>query len=181
MYRTQNPGCGLHFPELIERIFHYCKPRQLLVSVQLVCTQWHDVVNSRYQGQTYLRPDWTRSRTSRKISPMLRAAFGDTLLDHKAGRFGGTSFGSKTFVKLKLPIANMKNDRRRHLVFTRTDASWRRMLVSQPPPTSFKYKIRGSNADEVQESRTAYCPDGLRMGLLYDRCLISSGWIMAGY
>lgn len=63
-----------------------------------------------------------------------------------------------------------KADRRR---FTRKGASWRRMLVSQPPPRHLGYlrmdeDIRGSNVQYFDSFIDAHDIAGLCMGQLYD-------------
>ncbi|KAK1982805.1 F-box domain-containing protein [Colletotrichum cereale] len=69
--------------------------------------------------------------------------------------------------------------------FTRRGASWRRMLVSQPPPPSLGYMrfdIRSLAAEDQRVSRSLIRPEdaqtapaGLRMGELYDVVQHGSG------
>ncbi|KAJ4117537.1 hypothetical protein NW768_010900 [Fusarium equiseti] len=60
----------------------------------------------------------------------------------------------------------MKNGRKVHKAFVRHGASWRRMLVTQPPITAIGYQIQINGQQEDQKA--ILFPDGLRMGDLYD-------------
>ncbi|OBS24525.1 hypothetical protein FPOA_05066 [Fusarium poae] len=60
----------------------------------------------------------------------------------------------------------MKGGRKVHKAFIRRGASWRKMLVAQPPITSVGYMHRVVN--RTREWRLLSFPAGLRMGELYD-------------
>ncbi|KAM0500938.1 hypothetical protein ACHAP8_004657 [Fusarium lateritium] len=59
----------------------------------------------------------------------------------------------------------MKGGRKVHKAFVRRGASWRTMLVAQPPITSVGYIHR---VNWAREQRLLSFPEGLRMGELYD-------------
>ena len=60
----------------------------------------------------------------------------------------------------------MKNGRKIHKAFVRRGASWRRMLVAQPPITAIGYQVEINRQRE--DNKAILFPEGLRMGVLYD-------------
>lgn len=64
----------------------------------------------------------------------------------------------------------MSDKKRRHIAMTRPDASWRRMLVSQPPPRKIG-RVKEWGRDQIcrhWNRKIVVMGDGLRMGDLYD-------------
>ncbi|KAK3353755.1 hypothetical protein B0T25DRAFT_220624 [Lasiosphaeria hispida] len=61
-----------------------------------------------------------------------------------------------------LAIADVRDGRRLHDALTTSGASWRRMLVSQPPPVRVA-RVRGTEGSDMVD-----VPGGLRMGDLWD-------------
>lgn len=196
----QSAACTavLALPELLECIFAYFSERDLLVSIQRVCKLWHDMIAR--SGRLFFTPNWTASGRRQKQNPLLVSSFGlffDNWMypegPEESRPYWRYWFGPKEFMGQDLPIANMKNGRKRHNAFVRRDASWRRMLVSQPALTSFKYEeSRYSSTRGHSSSRTTIeTPEGLRMGHLYDLVFhilwdnnegynVSVIWTMAG-
>jgi hypothetical protein len=66
----------------------------------------------------------------------------------------------------EMSITHMKNGRKIHKAFVRRGASWRRMLVAQPPITAMGYQVQINYQRE--DNRAILFPEGLRMGVLYD-------------
>ncbi|KAK8043301.1 hypothetical protein PG993_005731 [Apiospora rasikravindrae] len=129
----------LSTPELLEIIFAFFSARRLLVSGQRVCRLWKDVIDQspRLQKHLFFRPEdegeegRCRADTFPASSnPLLRHAFREFFFPGHHKRSVRFSFSALR----ELPIADMKNGRKRHNAFIRAGASWRSMLVSQPPP-----------------------------------------------
>ncbi|KAK0719381.1 hypothetical protein B0H67DRAFT_642741 [Lasiosphaeris hirsuta] len=77
-----------------------------------------------------------------------------------------------------LDFTNVSNGKRRHLAFVRAGASWRKMLVSQPPPVRVaRIDLRDSNPPPSSDKLYRYTeiPGGLRMGELWD-AVYSTMW-----
>ncbi|KAK8008088.1 hypothetical protein PG991_010639 [Apiospora marii] len=157
-------------PELLEIIFAFTEVRNLLVSGQSVCKLWRDVIaqSPRLQKHLFFQPEGERALGDGERradipatpNPLLQHAFKDFFFpghQERSVRFTLTSLR-------QLPIADMKNGRMRHSAFIRAGASWRSMLVSQPPPRELVLA-----ADRRDPSRAVIRLRGpVRMGLLYD-------------
>lgn len=178
--------------ELLEGILQHLNMQTLLVISQLVCKRWHTVVeaSSVLQQRLYFRPHATgqiqvASRTERRKNPLLeqhfQPLFEDTISSehttHRQGiaRRGYAGLGP---LQLRVPgmsIANMKQGRKKHKAFVRTGASWRRMLVTQPPIESITYLKHGYYGDFVSFCALQF-PRGLRMGEFHD-LIFSCIWL----
>ncbi|KAK6859372.1 hypothetical protein PG995_003008 [Apiospora arundinis] len=162
-------------PELLELIFALSSPRHLLIADQRVCRLWRDVISqsSRLQRQLFFlpeeEPDEKEGRhTSKSMSqnPLLRRAFQQFFFP---GCHQEALNGFHMLELCGLPIADMKNGRKRHSAFIRTGASWRSMLVSQPPPKELVLigkKLPGGGA--AHDSEVIRLSGPVRMGTLYD-------------
>ena len=159
--------------ELLEGILYQLDRRTLLVSAQRVCKRWQDLITTSVQLQQrlYFWPEREDLGTddgclrSRRQNPLLRTAFHLLFLD-------GFEVSTKEYKTLReMPIADMKDNRRRHLAFVREGASWRRMLVSQLPPRRIGFVFATKHfhpAAPYYKSCDFHLPQGLRMGQLYD-------------
>ena len=181
--------------ELLEAILLDVDMRTLLVSVQRVCKRWNAVIASSppLQRRLFFLPSFPRSSCEASSTayasvqdcfeqnPLLQWAFPCFFVqdfdkgpcpDHvqrghlpKGFVLAGTR-GNVWRTEL-LPMLDTRFRERRHRACARRCASWRRMLVSQPPPVTV---ARVGTMDESPEPprRMAAIPGGLRMGALYD-------------
>ncbi|RAH72407.1 F-box protein [Aspergillus aculeatinus CBS 121060] len=114
--------------EILETILLHVDIQSLLTSAQRVCHAWHDLISTpSLQKHLFLTPDWERPQPQR--NPLLVHVFpGWFIIEHgvdpdyrkKVGRDGLNPRWDLTQPDQKAS-------------FIRKDASWRRMLVQQPP------------------------------------------------
>jgi len=187
---------ALSIPELLEAILLGLDMVTLLVAAPRVSRIWNAAIRDSpaIQQALYFRPvaaaalvgtehssdsatpgEGSGARPEPVFNPLLVAKFGPCFFDfgetygrlRRAGSFYRLPWTSST----REPAADEAADRRR---FTRRCASWRRMLVSQPPPPCLGYlSMRLTGSAEAQKvSRTLLPPTqpgaGLRMAELYD-------------
>ncbi|KAK7962927.1 uncharacterized protein PG986_003752 [Apiospora aurea] len=163
-------------PELLGAILTFVSIRRLLVAGQRVCRLWKDVIDRspQLQKHLHLQPEddeteggrWEDSLPPAAPNPVLRHAFQNLFFPGHGKcslRFGIPDLR-------RLPIADTKNGRRRHNAFVRTGASWRSMLVSQPPPTELVLVAGGRSQTGGMSNSTALIRfrGPVTMGLLYD-------------
>lgn len=164
-------------PELLEIVLSFFSLQDLLVSAQLVCTLWRDVVahSSRLQRHLFFQPEQDGAKETGWVAgaegtaytnPLLRRVFGPIFFpgDHRCSALTVLE-DFKT-----LPLADMRQGRKRHQAFTRAGASWRSMLVSQPPPRELaliQWKLTADGATRLGPT-VARIQGPLRMGQLYD-------------
>ncbi|KAK4442035.1 hypothetical protein QBC34DRAFT_419367 [Podospora aff. communis PSN243] len=74
-----------------------------------------------------------------------------------------------------LPMLDTRFNGERNLAFIRTGASWRRMLVSQPPPVKV-VRLDRFHAKEF-EWKVVEFKEGLRMGVLFDE-VFAMNWTL---
>ncbi|KAI0449557.1 hypothetical protein F5B21DRAFT_44683 [Xylaria acuta] len=114
----------LDIPELFQLILLQCDIRTLLTSARCVSHLWHSVIDSTpaIQEALFFRPNTRDNEPEPILNPLLVETF--SLF------FDGGIHTRKSFDKL--PFANGGKNGCRD-AFMRKDASWRRMLVRQPP------------------------------------------------
>lgn len=173
-------------PELFESIMENLDMATILTSVQRVCKDWKRRIDASSSIQTliYLRPDNGDGLFgSCKVNPLLLKHFGP-ILQRKADDFIGLEprlrfrcergyLDIRTLESMHLSIAAMGHGRIKHERFVRKEASWRRMLVSQPPPRAVASINFGDNGRWERRSTDTpvtinTLPEGLRMGQLWD-------------
>ncbi|KAK4152589.1 hypothetical protein C8A00DRAFT_34678 [Chaetomidium leptoderma] len=197
------PHCdtALSVFELLETILLLVDPDTLLVSAQRVCTRWHHLIaaSQPLQRRLFFAPALDTPAPAPASAPQPKARLVQNpflewafpclfnlsapvvwqirrgLLPRCSGfvdAFKGTP-GCKTEF---LPLTDMRYKRERHLAFVRRGASWRRMLVSQPPPVLV---ARVGSAEDRRKNRRhghmVEIPGGLRMGEFYD-AVFSLNW-----
>ncbi|KAM0543647.1 hypothetical protein ACHAO7_009269 [Fusarium culmorum] len=136
-----------------------------LLHAQLVSKHWHDMISTSplLQQNLFLKPRLSANiEQPSTVNPLLLKHFEAILKGRES--YNEEMWHHSPAVS-RMSIANMKNGRKVHKAFIRYDASWRRMLVAQPPITSIGY-MRKVNGDE--DLRLLPFPEGLRMGDLYD-------------
>lgn len=168
----------LSIPELLESILLQLDMQTLLVSSQRVCRQWHNFIKSSRCIQEFLFFEPCSQLSPRFLAagrvknPLLKRHFKPFFEDLNGPKQArrqpwSTSFNRFGVTKLTgsgLAIADMKNGRHRHAAFVREGASWRRMLVTQPPIERVAYIKSGPwNVTGKLEY-----PLGLIMGQFYD-------------
>ncbi|KAF7341836.1 F-box domain protein [Mycena sanguinolenta] len=138
-------------PELLELILAQLPMRDLLVTAPLVSKTWRaTTLVPALQRALFFLP--SASSNSEPIQNLLLAAAFPTFFASHAG-----ACYARTFMVMpwnKAPDA-----------FKRPEASWRRMLLTQPP-------VRGMAITQTYSPRVRRAmlrdPEGLRMGVLYD-------------
>jgi hypothetical protein len=179
-------------PELLETILSYVDIRTLLTSVQRVCHHWHIIVTNSplLQRLLYFRPQLQHHAFSdgpqhtsqedhpdRVPNPLLKEAFPSFYI---LGRFVGGCHDREAFEMMRMSASPALTQ-----AFMQPKASWRFMLITQPPvmklgcwmteqPTCGElpveqFKILDFAIPSLPNSNT-HCPSsgGLRMGKLYD-------------
>ncbi|KAJ7244134.1 hypothetical protein B0H12DRAFT_1236182 [Mycena haematopus] len=151
----------LSTPELLEKILVHLPIRTLLVTAPLVSKTWHAATLSpTLQRALFFAPDPSASPSTRVHNPLLVETFPPFFAFPEGNR---TAWPGMDAIEAppwsQAPAA-----------FQRADASWRRMLVAQPPPQSMLITQDYSAALGVFERRAVLgdLSDSLRMGLLYD-------------
>ena len=158
----------LSTPELFSNILQQLRPGDLLL-LQRVNKEWKTVIDTDplLQQALFLQPqpiltesnlDTEGSRV--ELNPLLLKAFPDWLTS-TSPTFGSIRFSESPWIK----------DDTSKLIFLRREASWRRMLVCQPPVQALEvrhYHIPFGKPSLIKGMITCQENDGVRMGLLYD-------------
>lgn len=187
-------------PELLELVLFHLDIKTRIVSAPRVCKLWFDTLNQSplLRKASFFQSEKSSSTSFEKpprINPLLLEAFGDAFFNLSHYEVGKHSFRrAEYFWKLPWsPQALLKLRARTRSVlsveptcrqrsFTRAGASWRRMLVSQPPPNflgfiwldGFPQEAIGGNRLRIDSlSPQKVDAGGVTMGQLYDtvQCL----------
>jgi hypothetical protein len=155
--------------EVLAVILFHLPPQDLLVAAPRVSKHWQSTIAAcpHLQRALFFLPSPSRP-AGRPFcptpNPLLAAPFRPFL------SAGAPELSMEGLLRCGLPIADASDGRRRHRAFARAGASWRRMLVSQPPP-----RVVGCSLETPRWAYTApprrrvlELPDGLRMGQLWD-------------
>ncbi|KAK0621042.1 hypothetical protein B0T14DRAFT_522603 [Immersiella caudata] len=146
-------------PSALERIFLDIDQQSLLASVIRVCRQWHHLVSTSVPLRQHLffQPDAERQK--REPNPLLRSLFAPFFEFPTPCPSIWASFAHQPPALSRLPLA-----RKNLPALTRSGASWRRMLVQQPPVCELGVIV----AHTAYFTDVLSFPGGLRMGSLYD-------------
>lgn len=183
----------LSIVELLEQIFHHVPQHDLILNVQGTCRRWRDIVltlpDSYLDNVPDVLPtDVTKRPPPQQFNPLLLKHFRPFFPYHKAGLDYFIEESCRLHLAKeyypeeprgpRLPaippntrhLCSMSIASRgdKHRAFARPSASWRKMQLASPPITTLRY-TRPDGSTEIAE-----CPDGLRMGPLYD-LLIEGG------
>ncbi|KAI1745117.1 hypothetical protein F4680DRAFT_443600 [Xylaria scruposa] len=148
----------LQTAELLQEILLQLDMRTLLTAAQLVNRQWHALITSSppLKRALYFDPI-AQSSSPATINPLLVEAFppwyqiAEQLV--RKEDFHG------------LPMAQES----RRPAFMNLSASWRHMLVQQPPSLRLGYwTLSHTRTNSFQDFQIQEFPDGLRMGTFYD-------------
>ncbi|KAL2848779.1 hypothetical protein BJX68DRAFT_255799 [Aspergillus pseudodeflectus] len=171
---------ALHTPEILEMILLQVDMRTLLTFGQRVCHAWKNLIRtSRFlQRALFFMPiqesEWAAGEKT--LNPLLAEAF-PSIFPAKY----------KCDERFSIPQLPMAKDSEAMAIFGRRDASWRRMLVQQPPlshigvfhvrHTRVGNRVKRSSAPAYtkSEQNSESGPVGLRMEKLFEYLLFSHG------
>ncbi|RYP62030.1 hypothetical protein DL771_009900 [Monosporascus sp. 5C6A] len=149
----------LNTPELLEAILLKLDIRTVISSAQLVNRQWHDLITKSpaIQQAIFFKP----------IEAADGAPLRNALLTELFPPFFGDSNKRRSVIDAFKELAMAREERL--AAFKREDASWRRMLVQQPPVRELgKWERVSGMAGARHNFWSERYPEGLRMGELYD-------------
>ncbi|KAJ6508680.1 hypothetical protein C8R45DRAFT_1089836 [Mycena sanguinolenta] len=142
-------------PELLEQVLVQLPMRDLLVAAPLVSKSWHALTLSpTVRRALFFEPDPLGSASERVLNPLLMETFPPFFALQQGEGSPGTI---ETMPWSKAPYA-----------FKRKEASWRRMLVTQPPVHSMIIRQTYQSMSGAFERRAVLEDLSLRMGALYD-------------
>lgn len=159
----------LNTTELLEQILLFLPERDLLVHAQRVNRSFRTLITSSPSLQQKLffkripsrGPDGDDKHCTWHANPLLLAAF-PPMFTSSQGKWNKLR-GNQVYQNLDWQKESKAE------AYKRREASWRRMLVSQPPVSrlyvTIAYRVRGSTRKERFKFEL---PDGLYMGMLYD-------------
>ncbi|RYP41234.1 hypothetical protein DL769_011608 [Monosporascus sp. CRB-8-3] len=149
----------LDTPELLEAILLKLDIRTVISSAQLVNRQWHDLITESpaIQQAIFFKPMDAADGAPLR-NPLLTELF-PPFFD------GPNKVCSAIYAFKELAMAREE----RLADYKREGASWRRMLVQQPPVRELGmwWRVSAMGGDRHTFRRERY-PEGLRMGELYD-------------
>ncbi|KAE9407533.1 hypothetical protein BT96DRAFT_971236 [Gymnopus androsaceus JB14] len=148
-------------PELLDRILSQLDMRTLLTAAQLVSHYWHDIITQSPSIQQALCFQPKQNTANEQMQNPLLAELFEPWFD------GNGAHDRRKF--MKMPLASTRD------VFLREDATWRQMLVAQPPLLQLGIwtQMHGMRGDSHQFEILEF-PNGLRMGEFYD---IGQKWL----
>jgi hypothetical protein len=148
--------------EIFEAILFELPLRDLLVHAQLVSHTWNTTIQSStlLQQHLFLLPAQP-STSPPKFNPLLHSSFPPWFEDNTHNRYNrGAEF--KTLDWNSTP--------KKQLAYARKEASWRKMLLCQPPVHVLLIeKNRYSMGGDWHQEGSINFEDGVRMGFVYDR------------
>jgi hypothetical protein len=156
--------------KLLSRILSFLDIRTLLISGQRSCRSWREVIATTPSLQEALFFKFPPSSTPRLLNPLLEELW-------------PLWFKSPSSFNKKRPRPKASDFRflkwtQRPSAFRRRDASWRKMLVVSggAQVTALKVTLLTQSWLGLEESEGVFrCPDGLRMGPLWD---LTKDWCM---
>ncbi|KAF7546713.1 hypothetical protein G7Z17_g8233 [Cylindrodendrum hubeiense] len=174
-------------PELLEIVLFHLDIKTRLVSASRVCKFWLETINRSplLQKASFFQPEQPfSSDQDRQMNPLLIEAFGDTFFGssppaRRAESFWKLPWSPQALVRMKAPTGSVLGVEPtcRQKSFTRAGASWRRMLVSQPPPPFIglswvddhpQQPRQRHRIDSLRLEENSSSPPGVTMGQLYD-------------
>ncbi|RGP67668.1 hypothetical protein FSPOR_5857 [Fusarium sporotrichioides] len=176
---SQTPVSGAAARQVLgcyELLHHICSFMDIptLLHAQLVSQHWHDMISISplLQQNLYLKPrPSVNPDQPHSFNPLLFKHF-EPILKGRMSPYRWDGALSENILRMSgMSITNMKDGRKIHKAFTRRGASWRRMLIAQPPITSVGYvsKVFSGRSDMMAGDWSLLSfPNGLRMGDFYD-------------
>ncbi|KAE9364602.1 hypothetical protein N431DRAFT_431451 [Stipitochalara longipes BDJ] len=160
----------LNDSKLLAHILSFLDIRSLLISGQRMCKTWHEAIAKTPALQEALFFKTPTSTATRLLNPLLRELW--------PLWFKSPSSFNKKRPRPKAADFRFLKWTQRPSAFRRPNASWRRMLVISggTPVTALKVTLFTQSWLGAQESQGVFlCPDGLRMGALWD---LTKDWCM---
>jgi len=157
-------------PELLSRILSLLGTRDLLISGQRISRTWHKIIADTPSLQEALFFAFPPSTAPRLLNPLLREIW--------PLWFKSPSSYSKKRPRPKASDFRFLEWTQRPSAFRRRDASWRKMLVVSGGTeiTALKVTLHTQSFLGWEENQgVLLCPDGLRMGVLWD---LTKDWCM---
>ncbi|KAF8144048.1 hypothetical protein K438DRAFT_1874613 [Mycena galopus ATCC 62051] len=146
-------------PELVEHTLALLPIRDLLVTAPLVNKMWKAITLSpTLQRALFFEADPTASAAHSVKNPLLVELF-QPFFAFDAKKY---PWPSSAAAILAMPWAQAPE------AFKRADASWRRMLVMQPPAQTMVIIQNSHGMGGMSERRAVLRDHPLRMGMLYD-------------
>ncbi|KAJ5495557.1 hypothetical protein N7539_000673 [Penicillium diatomitis] len=157
-------------PEIILAIMHQMDMRTL-INCQRVSHNWATLIrhSASLQRALYFLPREAPSRKPVRVYNELLAEIFPSCFPAPGAPDQELELTSITFV----------DDPETLKVFLRPEASWRRMLTTQPPIHTVGTFVAGTTESiglRWQQSKAEPLPDGLRMGVLFETLLSVSEW-----
>jgi hypothetical protein len=155
---------ALLLPEIVTLIMHQMDMRTLLIT-QRVCRAWKNVIQSSHslQKALFLLPDHTSKDPTkpRLYNPLLAESFPS---------FFPPTLDNDSIEQLTLTTLPFIKTRETLKTYLRPEASWRRMLTTQPPVHTIGRFICGSGMLGLNwhQQKAKPLKDGLRMGTLFE-------------
>ncbi|KAJ7622212.1 hypothetical protein FB45DRAFT_927247 [Roridomyces roridus] len=149
-------------PELLALILARLPMRDVLVSAPLVSKAWHAVILLPIvQRALFFQPEPASDDATPIPNPLLAELFPPFFTESGENRW---SWPGHSKAIMSMPWAKAPD------AFKCEDASWRRMLLSQPPANKILVvKVRHGQIGDSQQRAVTHGKD-LRMGELYDLC-----------
>lgn len=128
------PHHALFTYDILELIFARLDLRTLLTSAQRTCRVWSDLIQSSpaIQKVLFFKPVPTHPSREKILNPLLAEVFPSIFQQHEAIR----QHPDQPFTKFTFTSFDMVKRHRKWRLYLRPEASWRRMLVQQPPAYS---------------------------------------------
>jgi hypothetical protein len=162
----------LSTPELLEQILKDpALDTKTLLHAQRVSRVFHAAtLRPNLQHRLFLAPSLAEDQ-ERVVNPLLEEFF-PLFFNQPDGKGFWRAYANHQEDMLSLPLAETtpretedgKRSGTRNEAFCRKGASWRRMLIEQPPCYVLRYLL----VVDAYYTGTHACPEGLTMGLLYD-------------
>ncbi|KAI9924875.1 hypothetical protein ASPWEDRAFT_40561 [Aspergillus wentii DTO 134E9] len=169
---------ALSTPELLELILLQLDLRTLIASTPQVCRAWAALVkeSSLIQEALFMKPLRKHPNSEKQLNPLLVDAFPPLFQYHDPETPEGEAY------ELPLTTLDMVKRPEKKEAYLRPEASWRRMLVQQPPATTLavyqtSVSCQGYSGSYtfLQRKDPEKAQEGIRMDLLFDLVLLDGG------
>ncbi|KAI0518284.1 hypothetical protein F5B22DRAFT_80086 [Xylaria bambusicola] len=172
---TSSSDAVLQTTELLQEILLQLDMRTLLTAAQLVNRQWHDVITTSpaLQQALYFAPVVSSAYPATQ-NPLLSELFPYWFQEGTGGDNPHALKEVKEISRLDFGCLPMAQESRRH-AFMYPNATWRHMLVRQPPVLTLgRWTTSHSSWGNNHRIHIDEIPGGLRMDRLYD---IAQRWL----
>lgn len=131
----EEPSACIRFFAIDEllTLFLESAPTLVLLNCQRVCRKWNEIIADSTLMQEHLSLSPSEDETSPSLNPILWQCFGPVLATPSVPHHSKDSIAYKDLYTLPWAHDGKTLRARSRMAFARKEASWRRMLVSQPP------------------------------------------------